>query len=152
MFEQKGLFQADVSIHHALCTTALHNYHTSVQQLQTGGRSDPFGGPAVPESASQAQLGHSELPGNEWGFERGSEQVAGAQEGFAEEVEAEAECPVVRLPHLQVFLFAVVVKAVTITVVITVRTIMIITTVMLTVIIEKVRNDPPVLCFHLGSR
>lgn len=114
MFEQKGLFQADVSIHHALCITALQNYHTSFQRLQTGGPPNPFGGPAVPESASQAQLGHSELPGNEWGFERESERIAAAQESFAEDLEAEAEGPVVRLPHLQVMLFAIVVKAVTI--------------------------------------
>lgn len=102
MFEQKGLFQADVSIHHALCTTALQNYHTSAQQLQNGSPPDPLGGPVVDDLASAAQLGNSELPINEWGFEHMSERIAAAQEASAEGLKANAEGPIVRLPHLQV--------------------------------------------------
>ena len=102
MFEQKGLFQADVPIHHALCATALQNYHTSAQQLQNGSPPNPFGGPAVDDSASAAQFGKSELPGNEWGFVHMSERLAAAQDTSADGLEANAEGPVVRLPHLQV--------------------------------------------------
>ena len=102
MFEQKGLFQADVSIHHALCATALQNYHTSAKRLQSGGPCDPFGGPEVDDSALQAQLSYSELPSNEWGFGRMPERIAAAQETSSEGSEANAEGPVVRLPHLQV--------------------------------------------------
>lgn len=89
----------------------------------------------MPESASQAQLGHSELPGNEWGFERESERVAAAQESFAEDLEAEAEGPVVRLPHLQVWLFAIVVKAVTIIVTIVISISVVIIIILLVIII-----------------
>lgn len=102
MFEQKGLFQADVSIHHALCATALQNYHTSAKRLQSGGCCDPFGGPEVDDSALEAQLSYSELPSNEWGFERMPERISAAQETSSEGSEANAEGPVVRLPHLQV--------------------------------------------------
>ena len=102
MFEQKGLFQADVSIHHALCATALQNYHKSAQRLQNGSPLDPFGGPDAEDSALEAQLSNSELPGNEWGFDNMSERIAAAQETSAEGLEANAEGPVVRLPHLQV--------------------------------------------------
>ena len=104
MFEQKGLFQADVSIHHALCAAALHNYHASTHRLKSGSPPALFEEPAteLDESASEAQLGDSELAGNEWGFERMSERIAAAQQMYAEDLEADAEGPVVRLPNLQV--------------------------------------------------
>ena len=102
MFEQKGLFQADVSIHHTLCATALQNYHTCAQRLQNGSPLVPFGGPTIDDSAAAAQLGNSELPGNEWGFEHMCERIAAAQKTSAEGLEADAEGPVVRLPPLQV--------------------------------------------------
>lgn len=86
MFEQKGLFQAGVSIHHhALCTTGLQMY---LHHFQNGGSPNPSGGPAADESASPAQLGNSELPSNEQGFER----LYHSSANFSEDLEAEAAC------------------------------------------------------------
>ena len=97
MFEQKGLFQADASIHLALCQTALQNYHSFTQRLQQGClRTQPD------ESDSDTQLGHSEASGSKWGFEHMPERVSAAQEPYTYGMAKEADGPTVRLPNLQV--------------------------------------------------
>lgn len=106
MFQQKGLFQADVTIHHALCATALQNYHASVHKLHDR-RSPAFSGGAATElddSVSEPRPGESELPGSEWGFGHMAERIAAAQKLCGDGLEADTEAPVVRLPNLQVCL------------------------------------------------
>lgn len=104
LFQQKGLFQADISIHHALCVAALQNYHASVSTLHNGSplAFSTGAAAALNESDSEAQPGESESPGNEWGFGRMSERITAAQQLPADGLEADAEAPVVRLPNLQV--------------------------------------------------
>ena len=98
IFDQKGLFQADVSVHHALCTAALQNYHASIQSLQRGDPLIPWGESAIPDP----QLSSSVLQGNVWGFQHMPERIAAAQEVDTDCMEADAEAPAVRLPQLQV--------------------------------------------------
>ena len=98
MFDQKGLFQTDVSVHHALCTAALHSYH-SATQLATKGSS--LSHTQHPEADSAAWLEHAELAGNAWGFDHMKERVEAAQRAEAAE-EADGGGLEVRLPELQV--------------------------------------------------
>lgn len=104
LFQQKGLFQADISIHHALCAAALQNYHASVYKLHDGSPPAVSGGAGaeLDDSVSEAHPGESEPPGNEWGFGRMSERITAAQQLPADGSEADTEAPVVRLPNLQV--------------------------------------------------
>lgn len=96
MFDQKGLFQTDVSVHHALFTAALHSYH-SATQLATKGSSLT----QHPEAGSAAELKHAELAGNAWGFDHMKERMRAAQKAEAAE-EADGGGLEVRLPELQV--------------------------------------------------
>ncbi|KAL0024884.1 hypothetical protein WJX79_010740 [Trebouxia sp. C0005] len=95
MFDQKGLFQTDVSVHHALFTAALHSYH-SATQLATKGSSLT----QHPEAGSAAELKHAELAGNAWGFDHMKERMRAAQKAEAAE-EADGGGLEVRLPELQ---------------------------------------------------
>ena len=103
LFQQKGLFQADVSIHHALCATALRNYHASTHKLSNGSLPVSSGGTSAELDGlgSEAQPGELKLPGNEWGFEHMSDRITAAQQ-LPDDFEANTEAPVVRLPNLQV--------------------------------------------------
>ena len=96
MFDQKGLFQTDVSVHHALFTEALHSYH-SVTQLATKGSSLS----QRPEAGSAAEIKHAELAGNAWGFDHMDERVEAAQRTEAAE-EADRGGLEITLPKLQV--------------------------------------------------
>jgi len=96
MFDQKGLFQTDVSVHHALFTEALHSYH-SATQLATKGSSQT----QHPEAGSAAELKHAELAGNAWGFDHMKERVEAAQRAEAAEDTGGGGLEF-RLPELQV--------------------------------------------------
>ncbi len=96
MFDQKGLFQTDVSVHHALFTEALHSYH-SATQLATKGSSQS----QHSEAGSAARLEHAELAGNAWGFDHMTQRVEAAQRAEAAE-EANGGGLEIRLPELQV--------------------------------------------------
>lgn len=97
MFDQKGLFQTDVSVHHALFTAALHSYH-SATQLATKGSS--LFQTQHPEAGSAAQLEHAELAGNAWGFDHMNDRVEAAQSVEAAE-EHDGGGLKARLPELE---------------------------------------------------
>ncbi len=96
MFDQKGLFQTNVSVHHALFTAALHSYH-SATQLATKSSSQS----QHPEAGSAAEIQPGGLAGNAWGFDHMKERVEAAQRAEAAE-EADGGGLEVRLPELQV--------------------------------------------------
>lgn len=98
MFDQKGLFQTDVSVHHALFTAALHSYHSATQLASKG--SSPSQSQHS-EAGSAAEHKHAELAGNAWGFDHMNERVEAAQRRDAAE-EADEGGLEVRLPELQV--------------------------------------------------
>lgn len=98
MFDQKGLFQTDISVHHALFTAALRNYH-SASQLATMGNMDSQ--TQHSDSDSAAQLWHSDMPGNEWGFQHMTDRVEAAQRAEAA-VTAAGSGFATSLPDLQV--------------------------------------------------
>ena len=97
IFEQKGLFQADVSIHHALCQTALQSYHSFTQRLQQGSLTTQ-----PDDSDSEAQLDQPEASGNKWGFEHMPKRISAAQQAYRDGMADQADGPTVRLPNLQV--------------------------------------------------
>ncbi|KAL0032922.1 hypothetical protein WJX77_006479 [Trebouxia sp. C0004] len=92
MFDQKGLFQTDVSVHHALFTAALHSYHSATQLITKG---SSLSHTQHPDAGSAA-----ELAGNAWGFDHMNERVEAAQGTEAAE-EADEGGLEVRLPELQ---------------------------------------------------
>ncbi len=96
MFDQKGLFQTDVSVHHALFTAALHSYHSATQLITKGSSQTQH-----PEAGSAAELKHAELAGNAWGFVHMKERVEASHMREAAE-EAHEGGLEVRLPELQV--------------------------------------------------
>ena len=98
MFDQKGLFQTDISVHHALFTAALRNYH-SASQLVTMGNMDSQ--TQHSDSDLAAQLWHSTIPGNEWGFQHMTDRVEAAQRVEAAMTAAESGFAI-SLPDLQV--------------------------------------------------
>ena len=90
MFEQQGLFKAGVSIHHALCTTGLQMFFTCVYDFQRMEALPPtlLKGLLLMSQPHQLKLGCSELPSNEWSFER----LYHSSTNFFEALEAEAAC------------------------------------------------------------
>ena len=104
MFDQKGLFQTDVSVHHALFTAALSSYHSAAQLTAEG---SSLSETEHPEAGSAAELKHAKLAGNAWGFDHMKERVEAAQRTEAAEESGygglEAGGLKVRLPDLQVY-------------------------------------------------
>ena len=102
LFDQKGLFQTDISVHHALLAAALQNYHSA--QIAT---IDPHTQSRSSDSPAELRQLYSrgscsELPGNEWGFEHMAERMAAAAKASEEEENAAESGLIIRLPELQV--------------------------------------------------
>ena len=85
MFDQKGLFKTDVSIHHALLTASLSSYCSAILTDPNANPNPSLDGSSQAgpsSSASATQLPELraavEIPGNEWGFAHMAEHIGDA--------------------------------------------------------------------------